>query len=472
MSRQTVSQVLQHAWQIHQSGNHSGAERIYRDVLAQVPSSANAHVYLGIVLFDQRRFQESVESYRRAVSLQDPFPVAWNNLGNSLRMLGDVDEAERCFARALEQQPGYLSALKNRGTLWIWSGQVERGLRWYEEGLRVDPDNAELHRNLGVIYLLQGRFDEGWPQYRWRWRMPGSQRPAIAGQLWQGEPLRGKSILLYPEQGRGDVIQFIRMASVLKAEGATVLVQAKPEMVPLLSSALGIDSLLVEGLAPGQVDYQCSLLDAVDAHFQRTGSLPYAQELFDRRAGYLSVSDALTDYWARWLQQACGDVSGDDAAGRRRRIGINWQGNPQHHADVYRSLPLEQLEPLSRLPNTQLVSLQFGAGSDQLSTCSFSDSIVQLPDSLDATGGAFTDTAGVLKNLDHVVTSDTAIAHLAGAMGIPVLVLLGRVPDWRWLMQGDQSPWYPTMTLVRQQQLGDWTDVVLDACRCLAVDGA
>ena len=463
----TVHEVLQSGWRTHQSGNPVAAERVYRGVLAQVPRNAEAHVYLGIALFDQRRFTESASAYREALGIREVFPVAWNNLGNSLRMLGEIEEAESCFIKALEQQPGYLSALKNRGTLWIWSGEIERGLKWYEAGLQVDPDNAELHRNLGVINLLLGRFDIGWREYRWRWKMPGAARPAVNAPLWNGEELNGKTILLYPEQGRGDAIQFIRVASVLAKLGARIFLRCSAAMIPLFASArasskLGIDLLLPEGGVIPPVDHHASLIDVIDTLYQHDRALPYASDLFDADGrGYLSVPDNLIHYWQNWLDQHVPRPSAaTESSGNVRRIGINWQGNPQHHADVYRSIPLDELQPLTQIPNVQLVSLQFGFGSEQLDQSSFRQSIAKLPSNLDESGGAFMDTAAVLCNLDHLITTDTALAHLAGALGVPVTVLLGKVPDWRWLTEGETTPWYPTMRLARQTEMGRWDDVV------------
>ncbi|TWT92708.1 tetratricopeptide repeat protein [Stieleria varia] len=453
----TIAEVLQQGWQLHQTGKLPEAERVYRHVLAQAPRNPEALVYLGILLFDSRRFEESAQSYRAALTLRSEFPIAWNNLGNSLRMLGELDEAETCFANALQQDPKYLSAYKNRGTLWIWSGHIDRGLRWYEEGLKIEPDEAELHRNLGVIYLLQGDNDRGWPEYRWRWRMPGVQRPIRTSAPWSGEPIKGKTILLFPEQGRGDEMHLVRMADVLYRAGARVALMCDPKMIPLFTSVHGVESLLPLGTPAPPVDFHASLFDAVDGWYQMTGELPYAPEAFvdhGTHRGYLNVSDALVHYWHHWMEQ-----NGLGAEGRFR-VGIAWQGNPSHHADVYRSMPLETLAPLAEIQGIQLVNLQFGFGSDQLTTCSFADSIDLLPDDIDTSGGAFTDTAAVLKNLDLVVTTDTSLVHLAGALGVDTTLMLGKVPDWRWLQSGETTPWYPSLRLVRQSQMGDWSDVV------------
>lgn len=453
----TIADVLAQGWKVHQAGNVSDALSAYQRAIDQAPDHPEARVYLGIALFDQRRYQDSIDSYRTALTLKMDFPIAWNNLGNSLRMVGDVDASDECFEKALALDPKYLSVFKNRGTLWIWSGEVERGLRWYEKGLEIAPQDAELHRNLGVIYLLQGDYDRGWPEYRWRWKMPGMNRPYSPAQLWTGQSLSGRSILLYPEQGRGDEMHFIRIANLLAAAGARVVVQSDAAMIPLFTSVRGIHCLLPVGSQLPPVDYQASFFDALDGWYQSNRELPFAADSFMAHGdhhGYLSVSDPLVSYWHRWMEQ---HAMGKD---RRKRIGIAWQGNPKHHADIYRSVPLEAFRPLAADPDLHLISLQFGFGSEQLDQVDFGSLIRQLPDDTDTSGGSFTDTAAVMKNLDHVVTTDSSIAHLAGALGVSTTVLLGKVPDWRWLRQGDSTHWYPSMHLVRQTEMGNWDDVM------------
>lgn len=453
----TIGEALSHGWQMHQSGHVDQAERLYRQIIAQAPGSAEAHVYLGIALFDQRRYEASEAAYREGLRLRPAFPIAWNNLGNSLRMLDRIHEADRCFEAALQQQPGYINALKNRGTLWVWAGEVERGLQWYEQALQIAPQEAELHRNLGVIYLLQGRFEEGWKEYRWRWRMPGLTRPAVDAPLWQGEQLAGRRILLYAEQGLGDAIHFIRMAAVLKQQGAETCFQCSAKLLPLLSSAPGIDRIIPEGASVGPVDYHASLIEIAD-------HLRVDSENVPASVSYLSVDANLRDYWRMQLSELQGSANGQaernsDVARSVRRVGICWQGNPQHHADHYRSVPLQRFAPLAEIPGVTLVSLQHGYGSEQLDHVGFGHSIVRLPDSIDRSGGAFLDTAAVMLNLELVVTTDTSTAHLAGALGVPTWLVLGKVPDWRWLMQGDTTPWYPTLRIFRQTQVGRWEDV-------------
>ncbi len=448
---QSIQQVLDRAWQIHQSGDPASAEAIYRQVLAQTPRNAAAHVYLGIALFDQRRFEESVDSYQTALMIERQFPIAWNNLGNSYRMLGEIEEADRCLKTASQQKPDYLSPLKNRGTLWIWAGEVERGLRWYHEALKLAPQDPELHRNLGVIYLLQEKYAEGWPEYRWRWTFSDNARPQYPFPIWQGEDLVGKTILLYPEQGLGDAIQFVRVAATLHQAGARTIVICAAHLIPLFLSAPGIDSLMPSGSPISErVDYHASFLDVVDYWYEKNGELATGAGVTDLAQGYLSAPASLIEYWQRTLTPCPGKL----------QVGICWQGNPKHHADIYRSFQLEEFSAIAGREDVSLISLQHGFGTEQINQVPFGNKIAMLPDNIDKSGGAFLDTAAIMRNLDLVITSDTSTAHLAGALGVPVWVLLGKVPDWRWLEQGEETRWYPTMRLFRQTHMGDWTGVM------------
>ncbi|QDV55047.1 tetratricopeptide repeat protein [Rosistilla oblonga] len=441
----TVQEVLNQGWTIQQQGNYAAAEKIYRHVLQQAPGSAAGWCYLGIALYDQRRFEESEAAYRKALSLQNHFPIAWNNLGNTLRMLGQVEQADQAFETSLQQDPKYLSPLKNRGTLWVWTGQIDRGLAAFEASLEVAPNDPELHRNLGVIHLLKGDFRRGWDEYRWRWKMPGFVRPNVSQPVWNGSDPQGKTFLLYSEQGLGDAIHFVRMAIALKERGARTIVQAAPKLIPLLSTCRGIDQLIPEGMLPGNFDFHCSFIDAADRLGIDVESIPDV-------GPYLGPSENLQAYWANWLAQIPG----------KKKVGICWQGNPQHQADIFRSIPLQAFEPLASIPDVQLVCLQHGFGIQQLDQVDFADQIVRLPANLDQSSGAFMDTAAIMKGLDLVVTSDTSVAHLAGALGVPVWVGLPKVPDWRWLLQGDSSPWYPSMRLFRQPEMKNWAAVMAE----------
>ncbi len=442
---------LQRGWQIHQSRRFAEAEQIYRNVLGQEPNNANAWCFLGIAMHDQRHYAQAVDCYRRALQFNPAFPIALNNLGNSLRYVNCIEEADACFQKAIDLKPDYLNAYKNRGTLHVWTGELERGLAYYEQALKINPNEAELHRNLGVIYLLQGRFEEGWREYRWRWRVGDLHRPSAAIPVWDGSDPQGKRILLTAEQGLGDTMNFVRFAQLLRERGAQTLVYCQPQLMALLQCSPKLGPVFPNSLSiEHPFDFQCSLVDVADIMQLNDKTIP-------GKTPYLFAASHLRDYWASRLPKREGV----------RRIGIAWQGNPDHQADAFRSVPLRYFEALSDLPDVELVSLQGGYGVEQLAEWKGSKPIVTLGGEVDRSSGAFMDTAAVMAQLDLVVTSDTSIAHLAGGLGVKTWLAINYIPDWRWLLHRSDSPWYPSMRLFRQRNLGDWGGVFSDIANAI-----
>lgn len=440
---------LSRAWQAHQQGRITEAEAVYRRVLTDFPTNANAWCYLGISLHDQRRYDDAVEAYRQALELNPKFPIALNNLGNTLRYVGDVELADRCFQEALDLKPDYFNAYKNRGTLHAWNGSPDLALKYYSQALELNPNEAELHRNLGVIMLLQGRFAEGWKEYRWRWKVGDLQRP-VSLPLWDGSDPRGKSILLTAEQGLGDTLHFVRFAQILRERGARTLIYGQAPLMALIQNSPNLGQYFPNNLELTQaMDCQCSLLDAADLLQVGLHSIPGT-------TGYIQPAKNLVEYWKRALPKNP----------ELFRVGIAWQGNRDHQADMFRSIPLSAFEPVGKLNRVQLVSLQQGFGSEQLTSWQ-GPPIVTLPDSVDKSSGAFMDTAAIMQSLDLVITSDTSIAHLAGATGVPTWIALNYVPDWRWLTDRSDSPWYPTVRLFRQKTTGDWGGVFQEISEAL-----
>lgn len=451
----SLQSELNRGWRIHQQQRIAEAEMIYRQVLSQAPQDANAWCYLGIALNDQRRYQQAVEAYERALELNSQFPIALNNLGNSLRYLGQIERADACFQKAIDLKPDYFNAFKNRGTLHAWNGHYELALQYYSQALVLSPSDAELHRNLGVILLLLGRFREGWAEYRWRWQVGDLKR--LSGiPVWDGSCLDNKSIVLTAEQGLGDTLQFVRFAQLLRQQGARTLIYCQPQLLALLQNSpqLGSafpNSLSLSELLPGQCpDFQCSLLDVADILKVDRQSIP-------RQSGYINPAEHLVGYWKSRLAQSVHPF----------RVGVAWQGNPEHQADMYRSVALSYFEPLSQIPGVQLVSLQRGHGSEQVAKWS-GKPLIELGPDLDTSSGAFMDTTAIMRCLDLVISSDTSIAHLAGALAVPTWIALSYVPDWRWLLEREDSPWYPTVRLFRQTTMGDWSSVFAAMVRSLA----
>lgn len=439
----TPAEALAQGWQLHQAGQWAAAEAIYRQVLKANPADPNAWCYLGIACHDQDRFDEAVAAYRRAIQLQPNFPIAFNNLGNTLRMQRKLGEAITCFDQALKLKPDYVNAYKNKGTAYVWEGCLTEAMACYDRAMELAPNDAETHKNRGVILLLLGQFAEGWPEYAWRWKTDDLARPQYAQPLWDGAPLDGKTILLTPEQGLGDTVHFVRYAAVLKDKYncRTIMLCPKP-LLRLLASCPGIDVLAPQDQPLPDFDCHVPLVDI-------PGLLHDTLDTFPRPIPYLTADSELVRRWQTTLQSYGGC-----------KIGLAWQGSPQYQADRMRSIPLAEFAPLGKLRGLHLFSLQKGFGSEQIDRLAGAFDVVSLGDQLDEASGPFMDTAAVLRNLDLVITADTSIAHLAGALGVPTWLALAKVPHWPWLLEREDSPWYPTIRLFRQSAPGDWAGVV------------
>jgi len=449
----STEETLANAWNVHQRGNPGQAEQIYRGVLQKEPNNANAWCYWGIAMHDLRQYDRAVQAYENAIRIQPQFPIALNNMGNSLRYLGRVADADAAFQKALDQSPKYFNALRNRGTLHAWTGRIDLAFDYYYQAMKLNQTDAELHRNLGVIHLLQGNFKEGWKEYRYRWQCTEAIQHPYSQPKWNGQPLDGKRVLLYAEQGLGDTLHFIRFANELKKLGARTIAHIQPQLLAILQSCRGIDEMVPNTFrVESSFDYHCSLIDVADVLNIDATNIPAS-------VPYLQASPNLVQYWR--------GVMANSLPKARLRIGINWQGNPDHQADMFRSFPLQSMVPLAEIEGVQLIRLQKGKGSEQVSRWNHAQRIYCLPEEVDQTSGAFMDTAAILQELDVVVTSDTALAHLAGALGVKTCVVLGFTPDWRWLQYRSDSPWYPTVRLFRQTEIGDWSSTLEEVAESL-----
>lgn len=408
-----------------------------RLILQEKPDYPEAHNNLGIALATQGKTEEAVASYRQALRLRPDHVNALNNLGLALTQLGDSEEGMACFDKALELKPGDPETFLNLGLVQRSQCQLDEAAASYARALQANPQQAEVHKNLALLQLLGGNYAEGWPRYLWRWRCPGMSLPAHAQPLWQGEPLAGRTILLHSEQGLGDTIHFIRYAPLLKERGARVVVKCQRELQALLVRSPGIDQLLAPGTPLPPFDFHAPFMNL-------PAVLGTTLETIPAKTPYVFADPDLAARWKWELSPLAGF-----------KVGVAWQGNPTHKNDRQRSVPLTHLAPLARLPGVQLVSLQKGPGADQIARLSEPWPLFDLGHRL----GDFTDTAAVLQNLDLVITVDTAVVHLAGAMGVPVWIALPYSPDWRWLLHRDDSPWYPTARLFRQPAPGQWEPV-------------
>jgi Tfp pilus assembly protein PilF len=456
-----------------QQGNLDHAQARFEQVLSLKPDCAEAHNNLGKVLLSQGKLDEAAARYEQALAFRPEYAEAHANLGNILGAQGKLDEAAGRFERAIALRPDDADSHKNLGNVFLSQGKLDEAMASYERALALWPNLVEAHNNLGnvlmiqgnlgkaaahyqkaldlrpdfadaqlgraICYLTEGDFERGWPAYEGRLRIPGFvPQPNIP--RWKGEPLAGRSLLLLAEQGMGDTLHFVRYARLLKERGARVVLACQPALGRLLASQPDVDELFIQGSGElPRCDFYLPLMSAPGAFGTTAATIP-------RDVPYLAADPALTERWRKQL-------SGIDGF----KIGIVWQGTRDYRFDRWRSIPLAAFAPLARLSGVRLISLQKGFGSEQVAQVDFP--VLDLSGQLDEVAGPFMDTAAVIRNLDLVVAPDTVIAHLAGALGVPVWIALQFSSDWRWLQGRDDSPWYPTMRLFRQTEFDRWADV-------------
>ena len=414
---------------------HSSSKR-----LALKPNYADAHYNLGNTLKNQGQLDRAAACYLQAIALRPDHAEAHYNLGNTLQAAGQARPGPGAVRASLALRPDYAKAVKNLALTLRDQLRLAEARQAFERLHALEPDEPDAELGLATCYLVEGDYERGWPAYEARLRMPElSMQPDLP--RWQGEPLAGRSLLLLAEQGLGDTLHFVRYARLFKEQGARVVLAVQPALGRLLASSADMDELFLLGSAAAlpRCDFYLPLLSAPGALGTTASTIP-------GEVPYLAADPELTEHW----RQELAEIEGF-------KIGIAWQGSRDYRSDRWRSIPLAQFAPLARLPGVRLISLQKGFGSEQIAAVDFP--VLDLSDRLDEAAGPFMDTAAVIRNLDLVVTSDTAIAHLAGALGAPVWVALRFSPDWRWLRDRDDSPWYPTMRLFRQTTFGHWPDV-------------
>ncbi len=500
-----------------EQGQLAEAADCYRAALRSKPDDASAYSNLGVIFKDQGQVDDALVCYRNALHLDPNYVDALSNLGNLLKDLRRLTEAIDCYRQALRIDPNHVTSLYNLGIALKEQGNIEEALACchtalkldalharshhhlgdilrdegklaeavlsYRESIRIDPRYADAHNNLGsalfkqgfyddgtaayekamelepghavarfnraIIWLLLGNLAKGWPDYEFRFKEPGTTPRVFAEPRWDGGPLAGKTILLYAEQGLGDTLHFIRYAAALKKMSAgqapvTVIFETQPSLLAVLQNVAGVDVLVPRGQPLPRFDVQAPLM-----------SLPgIMQTTFTDIPGefpYVYARPRLVEHWRQELAK----IPGPEAL-KPFTVGIVWQGSLTHKDDRFRSFSLKHFEKLARVPGVRLVSLQKGPGCEQLAALPFP--VVDLGDRLDAEA-PFIDTAALLTILDLVITVDSAVAHLAGALGVRTWVALSLVPDWRWLLDRSDSPWYPSLRLFRQTRLGAWDEV-------------
>lgn len=448
------------------------------------PTYVDAFYNRGGVLEDLQYWDDAVASYENALALNPDFPEALNNLGNALYSVARYDEALAAFNRALELRPDYADVLANRGvtlreihrfdaaladqnraialnpksaeyfnnraSIFRDSGRFDEAFADYRHAIALSPGHVEARINLAMTQLLLGNWQQGFEGYelRFRRRKAPVTRRGNGTREWAGDDIAGKRLLLVAEQGFGDALQFIRFVPVMQALRAIVTVQVTRRLHGILSTVAG-GVAFVDDIDPAMTfDYQLTLMSLP----RLLGILP---DTVPAATPYLHADARRSEIWRARLGE------------HGFKVGIAWQGNPTGSIDNGRSIPLKEFAPLSAVEHVRLISLQKNFGAEQLDRKP-AGMIVETPGfDFDEGADAFIDTAAMMANLDLVVTSDTSIAHLAGALGRPVWIALKHVPDWRWLLDRADSPWYPTARLFRQARLGDWEGVAAQMAAAL-----
>jgi tetratricopeptide (TPR) repeat protein len=430
-----------------------------RRALAIEPNMASAWSNLGVALYELKDYEEAARAHRRAIAAAPNFAQAHSNLGNALHALKRFDEAIAAYRRALEIDPNFADAWANLGTTLHHSGSFDEGAVALRRAIALAPHHANAHSGLGILLLMRGDFAEGWDEYEWRLRSTERKGPRFPEKPWQGESLAGRHIYVQAEQGFGDTLQFARYLPLLAARAGNVTVRVHQQLLTLLRESLPGITVLGDRGDPAPYQYDAVLLSLPRLLKTRLETVP-AQVPYLR-----ATAEALR----RWRERL-GNMSGV-------KVGIVWAGNPEHVNDHRRSVDLKLLEPLFAVRGASFASLQVGPRAADLKNLTPSPTLprkrgrerVGAIDDLAPALGDFVETAAAVSALDLVITVDTAMAHLAGALGKPVWVLLPWVTDWRWMLRRDDNPWYPTMRLFRG---GDWPTVIARLVRDLSAVAA
>lgn len=421
--------VLEHLGQLDEAvANH-------RQALALRPAYAKAHHNLGTALLKLDQPEEALEYFRAAAEAKPEWDAPQANLGVAHHLLGQDAEARQCFDRAIELAPRFADHHVNRATLLRDEGRPQDALDGFERALALDPKNVGAWYGRALVNLSLGRFSEGWAGFEHRIERHPSHTLDLPEPRWDGLPLRDRTLLIHAEAGLGDTIQFVRL--VERVGPGNVVLAVQPALIALLVES-GFQNVVSREELP-KFDVQVPLLSLPRILQIELATIP-------REVPYLSVDSQRV---ARWRDAL--------ASYRAFKVGVAWRDSSRHRLDRARAIPPVHLARLAEVPGVELISLdeeRAGPSVRDAMPCK-----IAFLDDVDTGPDAFLDTAAVMKSLDLVITLDSALAHLAGALGVPVWVALGKSPDWRWLLDREDSPWYPTMRLFRQETQGDWPGV-------------
>ncbi|HET9404685.1 MAG TPA: tetratricopeptide repeat-containing glycosyltransferase family protein [Burkholderiales bacterium] len=434
--------------------DHDEAIGLIRRSISIASDRPQFHYALGCVLGASGDWRGAMESYRSALALSSSHAGAHLNLGCILQARGEIDAAEDFlrdhatreldealmhFRAVADIAPGHPDGWINLGYAMARRGNLENALLYYERALAIDAGLAQAQFSRSMVLLAQGQFSAGWDAYEWRWQASGFPKPEFRQPEWDGSAVDRKTVFLYTEQGFGDAIQFARYATLVAARGAQVILRCPPELTRLLGTVPGVTRTLASQDPMPDFDFHCPLLSLPRVLRTTVDTIPAA-------VPYLRAEPEKKDEWRKLLDDGASGI----------KIGLVWASQSQFPGAELKSMALESLGPLRRLAGATFYSIQMGAAGRQAATPGAPIAVHDLTGRI----RDFTDTAALIDNLDLTLSVDTAVAHLAGAMGKPVWTILPYAADWRWEPRAAPGKWYPTMRLYRQTNRGDWVSVL------------
>ncbi|MCX8069297.1 MAG: tetratricopeptide repeat protein [Thermodesulfovibrionales bacterium] len=408
------------------------AERCFKKAIQIKSDYAEAIYNLANVYKNKRLFKEAINLYNRALRYDPHLYQAYYNIANIFLEFSKYDDAIKYYFKAIKLNPQYYQAYSNLGVAFFFLGEIYKSIEYYKKSIRINYDFAEAHFNLGLALLMLGDFKTGWSEYKWRWKLPNFKKIETDKPEWDGSDINGKRLLIYAEQGYGDTIQFVRYLIILQSLKAKVKFACPDALVSLIQHSFpDVEVFSLRDNNIGDYDFHCPLLD-LPRHFTK--------EIKDipSEIPYLKPSKNAIEKFKLLLPKD-----------NKPKIGLIWQGSRDNRRGFYRSIDIRFIELITKLEGINFVSLMIDNTEGQQNIIDLSSELID-----------FEHTAGLIENLDLIITIDTAAAHLAGALGKPVWLMLHYISDWRWMLERDDSPWYPSMKIFRQRQLDDWRSVI------------
>ena len=435
--------MFQRAATSHRAGDMAAAVEAYGKSLLLNPKQPDVYNNMGVALRSLGKLEAAIACYRRALVLKPNNAGVYSNMGNALREIGRLETAMASHQQAVKLSPKSTEAYYNLGLVLRDLGQTDAALSCFDRALDLDETHVDCQWDRALTLLEMGDLKAGFEAYEWRWKLDRSPPRTFDVPMWDGSELNGKTVLVHHEQGFGDMIQFARYLPMIKERGGQVVVETQPELARVFGTVKGIAKIYNRDQTPPKHDFYISMMSLARIFGTEQATIP-------AKVPYISAPDSNA-------------VQLPPSLGKIKRVGIAWAGRPTHRNDRNRSAGFKHFIEILGLPGISVFSLQKGPASGDISNFGCDALVTNLSGRIND----FADTAAILSQLDLVITVDTALAHMAGAMGVTTWVAVPFAPDWRWMRGKDTTPWYPSMRLFRQKRHGAWEGVFSDIRRAL-----